>query len=87
MRLEPDGRTHLTYCTNIHPGERWEQVRDNLERYLPEVKARVSPQKPFGIGLRLSNIAAEELATGDHLNQLRVWQFCRLCRRMRHYRG
>lgn len=57
----PDG-SQLTYCSNIHPGESWPQVRDNLERYVTRVRAAVSPSAPFGIGLRLSGRAAMELA-------------------------
>ncbi|MBA2540729.1 MAG: metabolite traffic protein EboE [Deltaproteobacteria bacterium] len=53
--------SHLTYCTNIHPAESWEEVRANLERFVVEVKARVSPDAPFGVGLRLSARAASEL--------------------------
>ena len=53
---------HLTYCTNIHPGETWDEIRANLERYLPLVKERASPDAPFGVGLRLSAVAAHSLA-------------------------
>jgi len=56
------GTGHLTYCTNIHPGETWDEIRANLERHVPEVRRRVSPDAPFGLGLRLSAVAAEELA-------------------------
>lgn len=56
------GSTHLSYCTNIHPGDTWDEIRPNLERYLPLVKRRVSPDRPFGIGLRLSAAAAESLS-------------------------
>ena len=59
MRL---GGSHLGYCTNIHPGESWDEIRANLGRYVPEVKRRVSPDAPFGLGLRLSCVAARELA-------------------------
>jgi sugar phosphate isomerase/epimerase len=55
------GGTELTYCTNIHPGESWEEVRANLGRYVPGVKRRVAPDQPFGIGLRLSAAAADAL--------------------------
>jgi hypothetical protein len=55
------GGTELTYCTNIHPGESWEEVRANLSRYVPRVKRRVAPEQPFGIGLRLSAAAAAAL--------------------------
>ncbi len=52
---------HLTYCTNIHPGESWEQVRENVRSHVLAVKARVAPERPFGVGLRLSARAAQAL--------------------------
>lgn len=61
------GGAHLTYCTNIHPGERWDEIRTHLERYLPEVKRRVSPHAPFGVGLRLSAVAAQALSEPGEL--------------------
>ena len=61
------GDSHLTYCTNIHPGESWEAVRGNVERHVVAVKARVSPAAPFGVGLRLSAQAAESLAEPGEL--------------------
>lgn len=61
MKLSLPGRPHLTYCTNIHPGESWAEVRANLERYVLPVRAKVAPGRPFGVGLRLSARAAEEL--------------------------
>ena len=64
------GAAHLTYCTNIHAGEAWREVRDNLERHVVAVKRRVAPDEPFGVGLRLSARAAAELATGRELAEL-----------------
>jgi hypothetical protein len=61
MRL---GDTHLTYCTNIHPGESWAEVEANVATYVVDVKRRVSPEAAFGVGLRLSDRAARELAAG-----------------------
>lgn len=58
------GGAHLTYCTNIHAGESWREVEANLARHVVAVKARVSPGAPFGVGLRLSARAAQELAAG-----------------------
>jgi sugar phosphate isomerase/epimerase len=55
------GPFHLTYCSNIHAGESWPEVRANLGRYLPEVRRRLGAEGPFGVGLRLSARAAEEL--------------------------
>jgi sugar phosphate isomerase/epimerase len=52
---------HLTYCSNIHPGETWSEVRANLEKFVPAVRDRVAPGQPFGIGLRLSAQASKAL--------------------------
>ena len=64
---------HLTYCTNIHPGESWPEVRDNLERYLVPVREQVAPGRPFGVGLRLSAESARALADPEALNELRAF--------------
>jgi sugar phosphate isomerase/epimerase len=61
MKLPVGREAHLTYCTNIHAGETWPEVRANLARYVVAVKARVAPGVPFGVGLRLSAQAAEAL--------------------------
>lgn len=73
MRTGPRKDFHLTYCTNIHPGETWPEVAANLERFALPLKARLSPSEPFGIGLRLSNQAAGHLLTGSALEELRSW--------------
>jgi len=68
MRISlPSGLAHLTYCTNVHPGETWVDIFAALQRHLPMVKRQVSPHAPMGVGLRLSAIAAETL---DDLSQL-----------------
>jgi hypothetical protein len=51
----------LTYCTNIHPAESWDETFANVRRYIPGIKRRISPDKAFPIGLRLSGRAAEEI--------------------------
>jgi sugar phosphate isomerase/epimerase len=51
----------ITYCTNIHPGESWEETFRALRRHLPVIKAEFSPAEPFPMGLRLSRRAAMEL--------------------------
>lgn len=72
MKLTAPGGPHLGYCTNIHAGESWAEVRSVLETHVPRVKAAVSPQAPMGIGLRLSARASEELGEGEGLLQLRA---------------
>lgn len=73
MKLATNTDLHLTYCTNIHPGESWAEVASNLKQYLPQLKTRLSPDHPFGIGLRLADLAARELLTGDNLIQFQTW--------------
>lgn len=65
--------SHLTYCTNIHPGENWAAHFEQLQQFIPAIKARVSPEKPFGIGLRLSNTASLELSKEPALNAFKAW--------------
>ena len=73
MKIGTDSSFHLTYCTNIHPGEEWNQVFANLKQYIPTLKARLSPQEQFGIGLRLADIAVRELLEGNNLAQFHRW--------------
>lgn len=73
MKLTTKGNLHLTYCSNIHPGEEWQQVFTNLKNYVPALKARLSVKKPFGIGLRLADIATRELLQPDNLSQFQLW--------------
>ncbi|MBD2194280.1 MULTISPECIES: metabolite traffic protein EboE [Calothrix] len=69
----PNHNFHLTYCTNIHPGESWSEVFTNIQKYIPELKQRLSPQAAFGIGLRLADTAAKELLTDNNLAQFQTW--------------
>ena len=73
MKIGTDSGFHLTYCTNIHPGERWSEVFTNLAKYVPVLKARLAPGQPFGIGLRCSDVAVRELLEGDALAQFQTW--------------
>jgi sugar phosphate isomerase/epimerase len=65
--------THLTYCTNVHPAQSWSETRAALARYLPQIKACVSPQAPFGVGLWLSELAARELDEPAALAQFKAF--------------
>ncbi len=64
---------HLTYCTNIHPGESWEETFGNLKAYIPRIKKEISPDAPFGIGLRSSHEASLELAKKANLEVFQTW--------------
>ena len=52
------GNVNLTYCTNIHAGESWPDIRASLDAHVPAIKSAVAPDRPLGIGLRLSGQAA-----------------------------
>jgi hypothetical protein len=58
---------HLTYCTNIHAGESWEDVRDSLNTFVPPIRDALTQGAPMGIGLRLSAQAAFSLQHADTL--------------------
>ena len=64
---------HLSYCSNIHPGESWEATFENLKKYIPEVKERLNSERPFGIGLRLSHEASLILENPDSLTEFKSW--------------
>lgn len=65
--------SHLGYCTNIHPGESWPEVFENLRGALLDVRRSVAPEEDFGIGLRLSALAAAQLESPESLGELRAW--------------
>jgi len=65
---QPAGQVqHLSYCSNIHPGESWAQTQRNLYDNLPGIRSELAPQHDFGIGLRLSAQAAAELGHPEAL--------------------
>ena len=61
---------NLTYSTLVHPGDTWEDMKASLQQYVPEVKKRISPDKPFGVSLRLANSSVETLIAQP---QERAW--------------
>ena len=64
--LQPTQATqHLSYCSNIHPGESWQQTRLNMQENLPGIRQALSPTHDLGIGLRLSAQAASDLGNPD----------------------
>lgn len=65
------GQVDLTYCTNIHAGESWSDIRTSLNEHVPSIKAAVAPDRPLGIGLRLSGEAAAHARHPDALAAFR----------------
>ncbi len=64
---------HLAYCTNIHRGENWQQTFDALQQHTLAVRDKVCPDKPYAIGLRLSDLASRELSDRNTLLNFRRW--------------
>ncbi len=71
--MQVNSNAHLTYCSNIHPGESWDATFQNLKKYTTKVKEKLSADRPFGIGLRLSAQAAQTLLEGENLINFRDW--------------
>ncbi|WP_158796468.1 metabolite traffic protein EboE [Pedobacter sp. L105] len=68
------GTAHLTYCTNIHAGETWPDTFSALQFNFPVIKAQLSPDKPMGIGLRLSNIGSIDLLNDEiYFQEFQQW--------------
>lgn len=65
---------HLAYSTLVHPGDTWAEMRESLETYAPAVKARVSPDDPYGLSLRISAASAATLTTDPlERKRLKAW--------------
>jgi hypothetical protein len=71
MRLK--NNLHLAYCTNIHRGDDWPQTLESLETHTLTVRDRVSPVRPYAIGLRLSDLASRQLSEPRTLRSFRDW--------------
>jgi sugar phosphate isomerase/epimerase len=73
MKLDSlPGNVNLTYCTNIHAGESWPDIRASLDAHVPAIKASVAPNDPLGIGLRLSGQAAAMARQPEQLEAFRA---------------
>ncbi len=68
----------LTYCSNIHPGESWQHVLDNLNAHGLRVKQQVSPDAAFPLGLRIAQQASVEL-DDEKIAQFRQWCITHNC--------
>jgi len=70
--LGPD--TILGYCTNVHAGATFDEMRANLLAHALPVKRRVSPDAPMGVGLWLSfDAAVQAMQTPGAIGDLRNW--------------
>jgi hypothetical protein len=58
---------HLTYCLNVHPGETWAENLAAIQTHTLAIRDRVAGDRPFGLGLRLSHQAANQLSQPEVL--------------------
>lgn len=64
----------IGYCSNIHPGENWDEHFKELQLHVPKVKAQIAPDDAFGLGLRIANKASIELINApEKLAALKNW--------------
>ena len=73
MKIGNDPPLYLTYCLNVHPGETWEENFDAIRTVALEIRNRVAPKGPFGLGLRLGHTAANQLANPKALHQFKTF--------------
>ena len=78
MRIRTDGKdTHLSYCTNVHPGEDWSAHFAELRRHVPAVREALAGEgearAPFGLGLRLSARALDALESPATFARFTAW--------------
>lgn len=71
MLIQRTPPLHLTYCLNIHPGETWAQNRAAICDKATGVRDKVARGGGFGLGLRLSHRAADELNAPGAIDELR----------------
>ena len=64
---------HLTYCSNIHTGEGWQEHFSELKKNIPDIKKTVCSDAPMGIGLRLANQASIDLSGVQNLEIFKKW--------------
>lgn len=54
----------LTYCTNIHPGESWDQVQAGIYQHVPAIRAAVSDGASFPLSVWISGRAVRDIEQG-----------------------
>ena len=65
---------HLTYCLNVHPGQTWAENFAAIAGDAMRVRDMVcGADMPFGLGMRLGKLAADELAQIEKLEEFRAF--------------
>ncbi|HTM43810.1 MAG TPA: metabolite traffic protein EboE, partial [Polyangiaceae bacterium] len=66
MKLDAAGNVHLTYCTNVHPGETLQELEQIVTTHVSSVRQQLGIAH-FGVGLRIAERAATTLAEPEQL--------------------
>jgi len=64
--------SHISYCSNMHPAETWLDTFAALRNHVPAIRSGLGVNQ-FGIGLRLSGIAAKSLDNDAHIPSFMDW--------------
>ena len=64
---------HLGYCSNIHAGESWAEVYQNLNDHVPGIRNALNRPGDFGIGLRLSAAAVNDLSAPENMTEFKAF--------------
>ena len=65
---------HLTYCLNVHPGQTWGDNFAAIKNDALRVRDMVcGSDMPFGLGMRLGQLAADELVQPEKLDEFRAF--------------
>lgn len=73
MKLDNYKQFDLTYCSNIYSSDTWNDIFVSLKKNIPKISSKLSTNKPFGIGLRLSNNAATQLLENNNIIVFQEW--------------
>ncbi|NBB96545.1 MAG: metabolite traffic protein EboE [Planctomycetes bacterium] len=70
MQLQYEPPLHLTYCLNVHPAETWPETFEVIRTHPSAVRKALAtrvdlPGGPFGLGLRISDLASRQLLDTD----------------------
>lgn len=79
MKIPGYPDAHLCYCLNVHPAETWDEAFSAIRTSALAVRDLVSPGRPFGLGLRLSRLAADALVRPGNLAAFRDFLKSRDC--------
>jgi sugar phosphate isomerase/epimerase len=70
MKLDATSNVHLTYCTNVHPGETLQELEQIVTTHVSRVREQLGVAR-FGVGLRIAERAASALGDPEALKRFK----------------